>query len=105
MIRIRVHHVNHRIESIEITGHADSAPRGEDLVCAAVSSIATGALNAIDQLCPHEAKLSYQDHPEALIRIEVLKHSERLDGLLQFVLIQLKTVEVSQNQYIQIQEV
>ena len=35
------------VDSIEITGHANSGPYGQDLVCASVSSIITGAANAI----------------------------------------------------------
>ena len=34
---------------IHISGHANSGPHGHDLVCAGVSSITTGALNALQQ--------------------------------------------------------
>jgi uncharacterized protein YsxB (DUF464 family) len=33
---------------MKVTGHANSAPYGEDLVCAAVSAVVTGAINALD---------------------------------------------------------
>ena len=33
--------------SLTLTGHANSAPKGEDLVCAAVSGIILGGINAL----------------------------------------------------------
>jgi uncharacterized protein YsxB (DUF464 family) len=33
---------------MKVTGHANSAPYGEDLVCAAVSAVITGGINALD---------------------------------------------------------
>lgn len=34
--------------ALQVSGHADSAPYGQDLVCAGVSSIVMGALNWFD---------------------------------------------------------
>jgi len=36
-----------QIISIEVKGHADSAPYGQDLVCAAVSAVVIGCNNAL----------------------------------------------------------
>ena len=50
MIDIRyTQHGNH-ITSLEISGHAGFAESGNDLVCAAVSGITFGLLNALDEL-------------------------------------------------------
>ncbi len=38
-----------RITSLSLSGHAGSGPKGHDLVCAGVSAVSQGALNAIDQ--------------------------------------------------------
>ncbi len=35
-------------QMMKVTGHANSAPYGEDLVCAAVSAVMTGGINALD---------------------------------------------------------
>ena len=35
--------------SLTVSGHANSAPHGEDLVCAAVSGIVLGGINAFDE--------------------------------------------------------
>lgn len=37
------HNVNHRHYSLDITGHADYAERGKDIVCAGVSALAMAA--------------------------------------------------------------
>jgi uncharacterized protein YsxB (DUF464 family) len=38
------------IRELLLTGHADSGPYGQDLVCAAVSAVTIGTLNAIQHL-------------------------------------------------------
>ncbi len=105
MIQVLVERKTKFIQSITITGHADSGPKGQDLVCAAVSSIATGALNALDQLTQNQANLVYQETPEAKIQIHVLNDSSELQSLLEMLMIQLKTLAHTQKKYIQIQEV
>lgn len=32
---------------IEVTGHAGYAPRGQDIVCSGISTVVTGAINAL----------------------------------------------------------
>jgi len=44
MIRIRIKGDESRIEGFLIWGHAGFAPKGEDVVCAGVSAVATAAL-------------------------------------------------------------
>lgn len=38
------------IQSFEVKGHAGYAPKGEDIVCAAVSALTFGTVNAITEL-------------------------------------------------------
>ncbi|MCR5184951.1 MAG: ribosomal-processing cysteine protease Prp [Bacilli bacterium] len=35
--------------SLKSEGHADSAPKGEDLVCAAISGVILGGINALEE--------------------------------------------------------
>ncbi|MBQ6451154.1 MAG: ribosomal-processing cysteine protease Prp [Solobacterium sp.] len=49
MIRVSIKRRN-GIEKISVTGHADAAAYGEDLICAGVSSIAFGLCNALDEM-------------------------------------------------------
>jgi len=46
MVKISVSFKDEHIVRMTVTGHAQSASKGEDLVCASVSSITTGAFVA-----------------------------------------------------------
>lgn len=39
-----------KITFFGLTGHADAGPYGSDIVCAAVSAVAIGAVNGIEQI-------------------------------------------------------
>lgn len=41
---------NQRITSFKITGHADSGPYGQDIVCAAVSALSISTINGLEQV-------------------------------------------------------
>lgn len=105
MILVEVHTVNQAIRNIRITGHAQSGPKGYDLVCAGVSSIATGALNGLVHLQNDNVKLIYRDEMDALIEIKVLNSNDELQTLLRFLIYQLRTVEDSHSKNIHIKEV
>ncbi len=40
-----------RIHSFEMSGHAQFAEHGKDLVCAGASAVSFGAVNAVSELC------------------------------------------------------
>ena len=105
MIKVEVVRKNQLIHEIIISGHADSGPKGYDLVCAAVSSIATGALNALNQLASKDVQLELTEYPDAMIKIKVLQNTSDLELLLNMLIIQLKTVQENQQKYIHIKEV
>ncbi|MDQ0417554.1 uncharacterized protein YsxB (DUF464 family) [Croceifilum oryzae] len=51
MIRIRIERNNHGdVRRVLVTGHANFAEHGSDIVCAAVSGIVFGQVNAIETL-------------------------------------------------------
>lgn len=90
MTRVIIRSAEEMIRSIKITDHAEYAPAGEDLVCAGVSSISTGALNALDELFPGQCKLSMKGKT---IRIETKSSEASLQTCLQMLIIQLKCIE------------
>ncbi len=104
MIRVSIHKLNRDIRKISVRGHAESGPKGHDLVCAAVSSIATGALNALVEMQNENVSLIYQEGEDALIEVNVLESNEQLENLLRFMIYQLKTVEDSHPKNIRIKE-
>ena len=90
MTRVIILSAEKQIRSITITDHADFAPEGQDVVCAGISSISTGALNALDELFPGQCKLSMKGKT---IRIETESSEAALQNCLQMLIIQLKTVQ------------
>lgn len=94
--------VNWTKNKIEITGHALSGEPGKDLVCAAVSAIATGALNALDSLAPNDYDLILKDDSDPLISIESINENVKGEIILETLLIQLKTVQNSYPKYLDI---
>ena len=83
---------------LEAKGHAKSADIGQDLICAAVSSIITGGINAIYEKSKFELKL---DEGYALIK-SLEKVNQKDEVVLQTIETQLKTIEESYSKFIQI---
>ncbi len=52
MIKVRISCTGDDIRSIDVSGHALFDQYGKDVVCAGVSSVVIGALNALDILYP-----------------------------------------------------
>ena len=58
MIKVKIGHAsNHQVNFLEVKGHANSAPHGEDLVCAEVSAVITGGFNNLKNYKDYELKL------------------------------------------------
>lgn len=105
MIQVLVVKNADSILGIQISGHAYAGPKGSDLVCASVSSIATGALNALDAAYPDDVELRLTEVPDAMIEIKVLQNHPNLQVLLRMLYIQIQTLAENQSKYITIKEV
>ena len=58
MIKIKIGHAsNNQVNFLEVKGHANSAPHGEDLICAGVSAILGGGFNNLKNYKDYELKL------------------------------------------------
>ena len=100
MIKIEATRKDGKIVNLTVKGHANSAPKGEDLVCAAVSSILVGGCNALSQPNCFAIKLNSGD---ASI-VEKSTANEHDYEVLETILIQLKTVEESSKKFLQVIE-
>ncbi|WP_071442801.1 ribosomal-processing cysteine protease Prp [Traorella massiliensis] len=101
MVRVCVVSKNEEVKKITVSGHAGSARKGEDLVCAGVSSVVFGTLNALDKLTSESVDLKVGQH----IVIEVLNLlDEKCQLILQTMLIQLATIEEQYSSYIEIKQ-
>ncbi|MCJ1908704.1 ribosomal-processing cysteine protease Prp [Planococcus ruber] len=105
MINVKIKEASGRISSFEMSGHADFAEHGRDLVCAGASAVSFGAVNAIMELTGIEPGITQSesgylkvDFPDGL--------DEKTDGQVQLLvrsmIVSLKTIEQDYEEYIKI---
>ncbi|TAA69188.1 ribosomal-processing cysteine protease Prp [Planococcus salinarum] len=105
MIQVKIKETSGRISSFEMSGHADFAEHGQDLVCAGASAVSFGAVNAIMELTGIEPQISQSESgylqvgfPDDL--------DEKTDGQVQLLvrgmIVSLKTIEQDYGEYIKI---
>ena len=102
MVNVKIGIRNEQIQFIVIDGHADSAPHGQDLVCAGVSTIGVGVLNALNELCIDTCILQMDD---AYISIHVKNNNDIVQTILHTLRIQLQTLSDSYEEFIKIVKV
>ena len=100
MIKVSYQLDENRYSYLKVTGHAEFADEGQDLICAAVSSIFYGLMNALDGM-PENAEV--HDNPDD-IEIKTLDNNQTVQNYIDLVLIQLKTIEYSYGDFITIKE-
>ncbi len=88
-----------RYTYLHVSGHAESDEYGKDLICASVSSILFGFMNALDET-GEKVRI---DQSMNEIEIENDSRSEVVDHYFELVLIQLKTIEESYGEYIKVE--
>ena len=76
--------------SLESLGHANSAPYGEDLVCAAVSGIILGGINALKEKC---YKLNSDEKLGKIELCNVGKMSQHDNIVIETIISQLQSIE------------
>ena len=85
-------------DSITISGHANYDDYGKDIVCAGVSAIVTGGINALE---PHLKNIEIINESNKL-GVVVIENNEVIQVILNTMLIQLETIENSYKKYIKI---
>jgi len=85
---------------IEISGHANSAPKGKDLVCAGVSAI---VLSATSWFKKGEAVFAKDDESNA-IRIILVKKTKANQNKLSLLIKQLKALQKQYKKHISVRK-
>ena len=108
MINVTLFRKDNKIMGFELSGHANSGPYGYDLVCAGVSAVTFGAVNAILMLSELDLDIEQADDGGYLhvtlpdyVEAEAM---EKAQLLLEGLLISLQTIEREYSQFINIQE-
>ena len=77
-------------DNIKISGHAGYGVKGNDIVCASVSSIVITSLNAIIRI--DKDAISYKQD-EGFIEVNILKHEKNVDILIENMISMLEELE------------
>ncbi len=98
MIKVKVVIPDGKFESLRVKGHADFAPHGQDLVCAGVSAIVVGGINALKH--PESFKI-FQETGLVVIKLKPKEDITNYDAtVINVMLDQLDTIEESYGDFI-----
>lgn len=106
MIHITIQRTDsNRIKAFTISGHANFAKKGEDLVCAGVSAVSFGAVNAIISLTGIEP--SIEQGKDGFLRCIIPEKlpndvDEKVQILLEGMIVSLQTIERDYKKYVNI---
>jgi uncharacterized protein len=94
-----------RISSFKMKGHADFAEKGQDIVCAGASAVSFGSINAIMELTSVEPEL--QQSKGGYLECKIPESlptdiGDKVQLLLQGMVISLQTIERDYGKYIKI---
>ncbi|WP_062104563.1 ribosomal-processing cysteine protease Prp [Bacillus niameyensis] len=105
MIRILIERTNNMISSFTMEGHADFAEKGQDIVCAGVSAVAFGSVNAVMALTGVEPEIEQTESgflkcsiPEQLEK----ETSSQVQLLLDGMVVSLQTIEREYGEYLKL---
>lgn len=108
MIHVTLYRKDDLIMAFELSGHAESGPYGYDLVCAGVSAVTFGAVNAILALSGLDLDIKQADEGGYLyVKFKDDFDEEAMDRaqlLLEGFVISLQTIEREYGQFISIKE-
>ncbi|MFD0047858.1 ribosomal-processing cysteine protease Prp [Actinomycetes bacterium NPDC127524] len=106
MIKVTIDAPQERIVSFTLSGHADYAKKGSDIVCAGASAVSFGAVNAIMSLTDVKPEIE-QGGKGGYLRCGIPENiseesQEKVQLLLNAMLISLQTIERDYGKYIKI---
>jgi len=99
MIKVVYEVKDDRYISLKVSGHAQAGEYGKDLICASVSSIMFGFMNALDML---DEEIEIKQLTNSIV-IQNHSSSEMVQDYFELVMVQLKTIEESYRDFIQVE--
>ncbi|SYV96211.1 Predicted ribosomal protein [Mycoplasma putrefaciens] len=103
MVKIIIKYKGDKIEQFDVSGHANAGSYGHDLVCAAISGIVSGALNALDINYHKKVSLKVLDNQILIIAKDL--NDSYLQTMLNMLKIQLHTITMQYPKNTQFKEV
>lgn len=107
MIRVRVKRAAHSVTGITVTGHAHCAPKGEDIICAAVSALVQTFLFSLQRLLRLQVDADIRDGYFSLELPAAIPDEtrEKASLLAESMLVGLEEIDLSYPGFIAITEV
>ncbi|WP_170007805.1 ribosomal-processing cysteine protease Prp [Bacillus fonticola] len=107
MIAVTVQQRDNRIHSLTLEGHAGFAKHGEDLVCAGVSAVIFGGINAVEELLSVSLQVEQRPNESGYIRADVpaglpVDKEANVELLLRSIISSLRTIERDYGKYVSI---
>lgn len=105
MIKIEIFRKKEFITGFKLSGHADSGPFGYDLVCAGVSAVSFGSINAVTSISNIELDIAMNDGGYLEVHIPEnisLEAKEKARLIFEAMVISLLTIENDYKEFITI---
>jgi len=96
-----------RIAAFRVAGHAGYAPRGQDIVCAAVSGIVFGMISAVERVLGVVLDVETPARGDLTCRVPELPEEalrERVNLLLEGMVAALQSLTVEYGQFVQVSD-
>ncbi|PPE05784.1 ribosomal-processing cysteine protease Prp [Williamsoniiplasma lucivorax] len=102
MVKIKITYHNSEYQKLTMSGHALAGAYGQDLVCAALTGIVSGALNAFDQKFTNDIDIIVEEN---LIEITIKKSNPTIQTMFELLEIQLQTIVMQYPKNVELKEV
>ena len=100
MIKVKIIYEGDLFKSLKVTGHANSAAYGHDLVCSAVSAVVTGGFNNLKEIDSFNVTLK-----EGNASLEAVKEISQHDKVvIETIITGLKTIALEDPDFIKIEQ-
>lgn len=93
---------DHRITAFEMTGHADSGPYGQDIVCAAVSALSISTINGLEHVVRTQPTVKSDEHNGGFLKVTSINEGHDAQLLVQTFLNGLQDIAESYPQNIEV---
>lgn len=101
MIKLKISYDNLNHINLEITGHALYDKKGKDIVCAGVSAIVFGCMNALSIQSPDEVEI--EKNKNSILIKQNLCSTEKSKIILETLIISIQCIQENYKNYIKIE--
>jgi uncharacterized protein YsxB (DUF464 family) len=110
MIKVTIHRdpARNLITGFDMTGHANYDVHGSDIVCAGVSAVSFGSLNAIEALTGVQLAIQSEGDGDLHVQVPAIpdgQKREHVQLLLEGMLVSLETIRASYGKYLKMNEI